>query len=78
MFCSGAILTGLVALFWQGDPTTADLVFGGVAGIANGVAILMLYAAYSRGSLRHLRHLCLRVAADSNSVVVGCHDSCAA
>ena len=52
MFCSGAILTGLVALFWQGDPTTADLVFGGVAGIANGVAILMLYAAYSRGSLR--------------------------
>jgi len=52
MFVSGVILTGVVALVWPGDPTTSDLVFGAVSGALNGIAILLLYAAYSRGSLR--------------------------
>lgn len=52
MFASGALLTGALALAWPGDPTTHDLVFGALAGVANGVGILLLYLAYSRGSLR--------------------------
>lgn len=52
MFVSGAIFTGALALAWPGDPTGRDLLFGGLAGATNGVAILLLYYAYSRGSLR--------------------------
>lgn len=52
MFLSGAILTGIASLFWSGDATSTDLLYGAAAGVANGVAILVLYAAYSRGSLR--------------------------
>ncbi len=52
MFVAGVILTALLALVWPGDPTRSDMVFGALAGVANGVAILLIYAAYSRGSLR--------------------------
>lgn len=52
MFAAGVLLTGLVALAWPGDPTNRDLVFGALAGLANGTAIMLIYAAYSRGSLR--------------------------
>ena len=52
MFASGVVLTGLVALLWPGEPVARDLVFGAMAGVANGTAILLLYAAYSRGTLR--------------------------
>lgn len=52
MFVSGVLLTGAVALLWPGDPTGRDLLFGALAGAANGLGILLLYYAYSRGSLR--------------------------
>lgn len=52
MFASGVILTVILALAWPGDPSNRDLVFGFLAGLANGTAILLIYAAYSRGSLR--------------------------
>ena len=52
MFASGVVLTGIVAVLWPGDPIARDLVFGALAGVANGTAILLLYAAYSRGTLR--------------------------
>ncbi len=52
MFVAGVVLTGIVAVFWPGDPTRRDLLFGGLAGASNGVVILLLYVAYSRGSLR--------------------------
>ncbi len=52
MLLSGVVLTGVVALAWPGEPSTRDLMVGGLAGVANGVGILLLYAAYSRGSLR--------------------------
>ena len=52
MFLAGVAMTAVVALVWPGDPGVSDLVFGALAGLANGVAILLLYAAYSRGSLR--------------------------
>ncbi|MGB1503893.1 MAG: EamA family transporter [Acidimicrobiales bacterium] len=52
MFASGTILTAVLALAWPGDPSVRDLVFGALGGAANGVGILLLYYAYSRGSLR--------------------------
>ncbi len=52
MFVAGVLLTGAVALVWPGNPTSRDLAFGALAGIANGLGVLLLYAAYSRGSLR--------------------------
>jgi drug/metabolite transporter (DMT)-like permease len=52
MFVAGVVLTAFVAVFWPGDPTGRDLLFGGLAGVTNGVGILLLYVAYSRGSLR--------------------------
>ena len=52
MFASGVALTGLVALLWPGEPTGRDLVIGAFAGATNGAGILLLYMAYSRGSLR--------------------------
>lgn len=52
MFVSGTVLTAIVALAWPGDPTGRDLLFGGLSGVCNGTAILLLYYAYSRGTLR--------------------------
>ena len=52
MFGAGVILTAVVAMAWPGNPTERDLVLGGLAGIANGTGVLLLYVAYSRGSLR--------------------------
>ncbi len=52
MFASGVLLTGVLVFVWPGDPTLRDLVFGALAGAANGLGILLLYYAYSRGSLR--------------------------
>ena len=52
MFTSGFVMAGIAALWWRGSPTLGDLVLGGLAGVMNGVGILFLYAAYSRGSLR--------------------------
>lgn len=52
MFGSGVVLTAVLALAWPGDPIGADLVIGGLAGVANGAGVLLLYIAYSRGSLR--------------------------
>ncbi len=52
MFVGGVLLTGVVAIFWPGDPSSRDLAFGALAGATNGTAILLLYLAYSRGSLR--------------------------
>lgn len=52
MFASGVVLTAIAALLWPGEPTSRDLLLGAVAGVANGSAVLLLYLAYSRGSLR--------------------------
>ncbi len=52
MLVSGVLLTGVVAVVWPGDPSSRDLVFGAIAGATNGIGILVLYMAYSRGSLR--------------------------
>ncbi|MGI9608451.1 MAG: EamA family transporter [Acidimicrobiales bacterium] len=52
MFVAGVAMTAVVALVWPGDPTQRDLIFGALAGLANGTGILLLYVAYSRGSLR--------------------------
>jgi drug/metabolite transporter (DMT)-like permease len=52
MFLSGVMMTAALALIWPGAPTGSDLLWGGFAGAANGTAILLLYVAYSRGSLR--------------------------
>jgi len=52
MFVAGVALTAVVALAWPGDPTRQDLLVGVLAGLANGTGILLLYVAYSRGSLR--------------------------
>lgn len=52
MFGAGVLMTGALALVWPGDPTSRDLFFGAAAGIANGGGVLLLYLAYSRGSLR--------------------------
>ncbi|NCG23659.1 MAG: hypothetical protein GWP47_05960 [Actinobacteria bacterium] len=52
MFGAGVILTAVVAVAWPGNPTGRDLLLGGLAGIANGTGVLLLYVAYSRGSLR--------------------------
>lgn len=52
MFASGVVLTAVVALLWPGEPTRTDLLVGALSGVANGTAVLLLYLAYSRGSLR--------------------------
>ena len=49
---AGVVVTAVAAVFWSGNPTTSDLMYGGFAGTANGVGILLLFVAYSRGSLR--------------------------
>ena len=49
---AGVVVTAVAAVFWSGNPTTSDLVHGALAGVANGVGILLLFVAYSRGSLR--------------------------
>ena len=49
---AGVVVTAVTALFWSGSPTSRDLIYGALAGAANGVGILLLFAAYSRGSLR--------------------------
>ena len=49
---AGVVVMGVAAVFWSGNPTTSDLVHGTLAGVANGVGILLLFVAYSRGSLR--------------------------
>ena len=49
---AGVVVMGVAAVFWSGNPTTSDLVHGALAGVANGVGILLLFVAYSRGSLR--------------------------
>ena len=49
---AGVVVTAVAAVFWSGNPTTFDLMYGGFAGAANGVGILLLFVAYSRGSLR--------------------------
>ena len=36
MFASGAILTAVLALAWPGEPSVRDLMFGALAGAANG------------------------------------------
>jgi drug/metabolite transporter (DMT)-like permease len=52
MFLSGVLLTGVIALFWHGDPTSADLAYGAVAGVVNGFGVLLLYWSYARASIR--------------------------
>ena len=52
MFLSGVLGLLIIVPFWPGDPSSRDLAFGALAGLANGVGILLLYLAYSRGSLR--------------------------
>ena len=49
---AGVVVMAVTAVFWSGNPTTSDLVHGTLAGAANGVGILLLFVAYSRGSLR--------------------------
>ncbi|MEC8970087.1 MAG: hypothetical protein VX808_02965 [Actinomycetota bacterium] len=49
---AGVVVMAPTAVFWTGNPTTADLVHGALAGAANGVGLLLLFVAYSRGSLR--------------------------
>ncbi len=49
---AGVVVMAVATVFWSGNPTTSDLVYGGFAGAANGVGILLLFVAYSRGSLR--------------------------
>ena len=48
---SGVMVMVVTTLFWPGEPTATDLVYGALAGVANGVAILLLFVAYSRASL---------------------------
>ena len=49
---AGVVVMAVAAVFWSGNPTTSDLMYGGFAGTANGVGLLLLFVAYSRGSLR--------------------------
>ena len=49
---AGVVVMAVAAVFWTANPTTSDLVHGALAGAANGVGILLLFVAYSRGSLR--------------------------
>ena len=49
---AGIFVMAVVAMFWSGTPTASDLAHGALAGAANGVGILLLFVAYSRGSLR--------------------------
>lgn len=49
---AGVVAMAVAAVFWSANPTTSDLVNGALAGAANGVGILLLFVAYSRGSLR--------------------------
>jgi len=52
MFVTGVVMMALITAVWPGDPDRSDLIFGALAGVANGVGILLLYFAYSRGSVR--------------------------
>ena len=61
---AGVVVMAVAAVFWSGNPTTSDLVHGALAGAANGVGILLLFVAYSRGSLRS--------AAPTAAVVMSC------
>ena len=49
---AGVVVMAIAVVFWTGNPTTSDLVHGALAGSANGVGLLLLFVAYSRGSLR--------------------------
>ena len=49
---AGVVVMAVAAVFWSGDPTTSDLLYGAFAGAANGVGILLYFVAFSRGSLR--------------------------
>ncbi len=48
---AGLLVMAGSSLFWTGRPTNSDFVHGAFAGVANGVAVLLLLFAYSRGSL---------------------------
>jgi len=52
MFFAGAVSMIGVAAVWRGDPVGLDFLYGGLAGVANGVAILLVYLSYSKSSLR--------------------------
>ena len=52
MFLSGVAFMAVVAIVWPGDPTTADMLYGALAGVANGVGILLLYWSYANASVR--------------------------
>jgi len=49
---AGVVVMAVATVFWSGDPTTSDLLYGAFAGAANGVGILLYFVAFSRGSLR--------------------------
>ena len=49
---AGVVVMAVAVVFWSGDPTTSDLLYGAFAGAANGVGILLYFVAFSRGSLR--------------------------
>ncbi len=52
MFVSGTVFMAAVALLWPGNPTWSDLAFGALAGLANGIGILLLYWSYATASVR--------------------------
>lgn len=49
---AGVVVMAITVIFWSGSPTTSDQTLGAVAGAANAVGLLLLFLAYSRGSLR--------------------------
>lgn len=49
---AGVVVMAAAAPFWWGSPTGGDLLHGAFAGAMNGIGILLLFTAYSRGSLR--------------------------
>ena len=61
---AGVVVMGIAAVFWTGNPTNSDLAHGALAGSANGVGLLLLFVAYSRGSLRS--------AAPTAAIVMSC------
>ncbi|MDG2428296.1 MAG: DMT family transporter [Acidimicrobiales bacterium] len=48
---AGLIVMAASSLFWTGHPTNSDLLHGALAGVANGLGVLLLLFAYSRASL---------------------------
>ncbi|NNC78867.1 MAG: hypothetical protein HKN94_01825 [Acidimicrobiales bacterium] len=52
MFLTGTASMVVVALFWSGDPTNGDLAYGALAGVANGLGILLLYRSYATATVR--------------------------